>query len=160
MHAETLATADAAAARATHAVDTSHAGLACPDCRAALRRMVIPGSTVEVDRCDDHGTWFDRAELRHAAEAVARTRSGAAPGPGGAVAAGAVGVGMAGAAGAVALSMNDDQRNRMMDAAGEVAEGGIDVAEAGFELADTVDGAEIAGGVLEIAVGILGSILD
>ena len=36
----------------------------CPICTTAMRSYVVPGSDVEVDACDEHGTWFDRGELQ------------------------------------------------------------------------------------------------
>jgi Zn-finger nucleic acid-binding protein len=36
----------------------------CPICTTPMRSYVVPGSDVEVDACDEHGTWFDRGELQ------------------------------------------------------------------------------------------------
>ena len=36
----------------------------CPVCRATMRRVMVPPTSVEVDACDAHGTWFDRRELQ------------------------------------------------------------------------------------------------
>jgi len=98
MHAGALELADQAASSARAAVDTTTAGLACPVCLKALSRMHVGGTSVEVDRCNDHGTWFDRNELRQAAEQVASRQS--APAPGAAVA----------AAGAGEYSLSNDAR--------------------------------------------------
>jgi Zn-finger nucleic acid-binding protein len=87
MHDGALELADQAASSAEAAVDTSATGLACPVCFEHLSRMHVGGTTVEVDRCDEHGTWFDRNELREAAEQVAKRRGKAAPGAASAVAA-------------------------------------------------------------------------
>jgi Zn-finger nucleic acid-binding protein len=87
MHGGALELADQAARAAQAAVDTSATGLACPVCFQHLSRMHAGGTTVEVDRCDEHGTWFDRNELREAAEQVAGRRSAAAPGAAASVAA-------------------------------------------------------------------------
>ncbi len=74
-----LELADQAARAAQTAVDTSQTGLACPVCFQPLSRLHVGGTTVEVDRCNEHGTWFDRNELRQAAEQVASRRGAAAP---------------------------------------------------------------------------------
>jgi Zn-finger nucleic acid-binding protein len=39
------------------------ASVACPVCEKQTTRIDIPGTVNAVDRCDDHGTWFDRDEL-------------------------------------------------------------------------------------------------
>ncbi len=36
----------------------------CPLCESPMRTYVVPGTDVEVDACDAHGTWFDRGELQ------------------------------------------------------------------------------------------------
>jgi Zn-finger nucleic acid-binding protein len=36
----------------------------CPLCLNPMRTYVVPGTDVEVDACDAHGTWFDRGELQ------------------------------------------------------------------------------------------------
>lgn len=88
MHAGALELADRAAASASRAVDMSRPFLQCPVCYAMMTRLHLGGTTVEVDRCDTHGTWFDRNELRAAAQQVASQRSAAAPGAVAAVGAG------------------------------------------------------------------------
>lgn len=35
----------------------------CPMCGEAMATFVLPGTDVEVDRCEPHGTWLDRGEL-------------------------------------------------------------------------------------------------
>jgi Zn-finger nucleic acid-binding protein len=56
--------ADVAARHATERVDTAGAGLHCPACAQPLARVALPGTTVELDACPSHGTWFDSGELR------------------------------------------------------------------------------------------------
>jgi hypothetical protein len=69
-----VAVARDADARATVAdVDTS-APAACPICRAAMLRAPSLGTTVVIDTCIDHGTWFDHGELVLVANAVAAQR--------------------------------------------------------------------------------------
>src|SRR5262249_40668894 len=46
--------------------------LACPECRAPLARGTLPGTSLELDACASHGTWFDRGELRVVALAYAK----------------------------------------------------------------------------------------
>jgi Zn-finger nucleic acid-binding protein len=36
----------------------------CPLCLNPMHTYVVPGSDVEVDSCEEHGTWFDRGELQ------------------------------------------------------------------------------------------------
>ena len=158
MHADTLALADSAAASAMLALDHAATDLPCPTCRAPMRRMHIPGSAVDVDRCDDHGTWFDRAELRQVAEQVARTRGRpvASAGTAAAVAGGAVLA--AGAGAGAAMAMSEDRRQRVLDAATEGTELAIDGAEVavdGTELA--IDGAAAAAEGAGVALDLLGA---
>ena len=35
----------------------------CPMCAEPMSTFVLPGTDVEVDRCEAHGTWLDRGEL-------------------------------------------------------------------------------------------------
>ena len=44
---------------------------ACPVCREALSRVVVPPTQVEIDVCAAHGTWFDRRELTEVVKIVA-----------------------------------------------------------------------------------------
>lgn len=43
----------------------------CPECRSALRRVRVNG--VELDVCVEHGTWFDRGEIREVTKPDPRT---------------------------------------------------------------------------------------
>jgi Zn-finger nucleic acid-binding protein len=52
----------AADARAQFAADCQ-GGLACPDCGIALARVTPPDTSIELDICAAHGTWFDRGEI-------------------------------------------------------------------------------------------------
>ena len=45
--------------------------VACPVCRAWMRRERIADAGVDIDICDAHGAWFDANELR----AIARARN-------------------------------------------------------------------------------------
>jgi Zn-finger nucleic acid-binding protein len=41
--------------------DRSGAARGCPECKAAMQTVTL--ETVELDRCAEHGVWFDPAEL-------------------------------------------------------------------------------------------------
>lgn len=47
---------------------------ACPVCAAPLEQHLMKVAGVSVDRCDRHGTWFDRDELEQLGVAIARAR--------------------------------------------------------------------------------------
>ena len=63
-----LEVADALAAKATTAPDTSETGISCPRCATPMVHLQL--ERVAVDRCREHGTWFDRAELGRVAAAM------------------------------------------------------------------------------------------
>ncbi len=46
----------------------------CPDCGKAMRCLVVPTTTIEVDTCILHGTWMDRGELETMVRALAASR--------------------------------------------------------------------------------------
>lgn len=54
----------------------------CPSCQTTMRlESVMPNGSIYIDVCDDHGTWFDQAELRAlqnrgARESLRRTAMG------------------------------------------------------------------------------------
>ena len=91
MHAGALEAAERATQGAQVGVDTTAADLPCPVCHQPMKRMHVGGTTVEVDRCDDHGTFFDCDELRQAAEQVAARRGSHAAGAPAAIAAASAG---------------------------------------------------------------------
>ncbi|WP_394843172.1 zf-TFIIB domain-containing protein [Pendulispora brunnea] len=47
----------------------------CPLCKKTLRRITVDQTLIEIDLCDEHGTWFDRYEF----QAVARVLQKAPP---------------------------------------------------------------------------------
>ena len=55
--------ADRADESAAIEVDTSQAAT-CPLCRLPLVRSHHDPSGIDLDRCEEHGTWFDRGELQ------------------------------------------------------------------------------------------------
>ncbi len=178
MHEEPLKAVRHETEGASTPVDTGPA-IACPVCGRALRRLTMPVSGVEVDRCDAHGTWFDRHELERAASAAraGAARGAAAVGAAATIAAAAsVGLGAAGGAGP------RNQETSTLHSAGEVAgevveegvwlgaevaaEGGVEamveVAAGTAEVASglaTGAGTEAAGAALETVFGMVGDIL-
>ncbi len=62
-----LAVADAASGGATRRPDQDRT-IDCPVCAEILIRGKVSG--VEIDRCPDHGAWYDRDELRKIAQAM------------------------------------------------------------------------------------------
>jgi Zn-finger nucleic acid-binding protein len=60
--------ADRASAAARRSPDLLQ-GVACPVCQKQMTRTRLPDTTLDIDICG-HGTWFDRDELRRAAEAL------------------------------------------------------------------------------------------
>jgi Zn-finger nucleic acid-binding protein len=58
----------------THEQRIAH--LSCPVCQQPLQRIAIRDTGHAVDVCNDHGTWFDRDELRMFVRAFAEARSG------------------------------------------------------------------------------------
>lgn len=141
-----LGIAQQASAGATRAHDLERADLPCPACRQPLFRARLTGD-VDVDRCAEHGTWFDRDELVHVAEALRASRRQpgrpARPAP---------------ATTTPARARSDDDDDRVDGAA--VALLGAEVAaEVGVEvLAD--GGVEVAGSLLEGAFELLGGLFS
>jgi Zn-finger nucleic acid-binding protein len=71
-----VAASDGAAMRASTA-----ARISCPICQRMMEREPFRG--IEVDRCGEHGIWFDRDEVIHALKGSRpRTLVGLGPGPG------------------------------------------------------------------------------
>jgi Zn-finger nucleic acid-binding protein len=66
-----VALAEQASQHAVVRVDLRPRNLLCPICRQPLVGGLVPGTTVEVDACAVHGTWFDAGELRVVALAFA-----------------------------------------------------------------------------------------
>jgi Zn-finger nucleic acid-binding protein len=57
------------AAMASFDTPNLRAQVACPVCHETMQRTRLGGTTLELDVCSD-GTWFDRDELRRAAETL------------------------------------------------------------------------------------------
>lgn len=47
----------------------------CPDCERPMMPLVIPGTDVELDTCEAHGTWCDRGELQTIVRRILARRS-------------------------------------------------------------------------------------
>ena len=61
--------ADKAAENAAEPVAQSGNGC-CPLCRLPLIRERNDIADIELDRCEEHGTWFDCGELQHVSNAM------------------------------------------------------------------------------------------
>jgi len=66
--------ADKAAENAVEQVPLSGAPC-CPVCRLPLVRHMNDSANVELDRCEEHGTWFDRGELQEVSGAMEAFRN-------------------------------------------------------------------------------------
>ena len=127
--------------------------LLCPCCDRGMPPVWVPEAQVMVDRCAEHGVWFDHSELDAICRAAA-SRKGvsldALPsvGIGAAVGAGAV-VAAAAASAAAAYAVADAQKPRSTMSAGDVA------GEVLLEMPETVYfGAEAAvDAAADVAVG-------
>ncbi len=153
---DALLLADRVAQSAGRRTDTSPTGIPCAVCDRAMRVRHLHG--VDIDHCDEHGTWFDAHELRTVAEAQARARrerfqqsAPAFPAPAAAAATAAV------AASATPPNNPKDHDVSGVDV-GDALEVGLDVADAGLDLG--ADAADVAGAAFEVVGGILGGLLD
>lgn len=90
--------------------------LPCPICRGSMERKLEADGAVIVDRCPQHGTWFDGGELKAATAALLRKRERQ-----GAYA--VAGVGAAAVAGTVAgaAAARPDVVEKVASTAGDVA---------------------------------------
>ena len=140
----------AASHSASHPPDVaSHRSLPCPVCRQAMRKTRIPGAGIEVDRCDAHGTFYDKDELATALSAAAPAPPPRRLYP---VALGATAV--AGAT-VAAVAMNN------ASGGGAYQSAVVDLVEVGAEVAmGAGDIAEIGGAVAEGGLSVLGFLGD
>ncbi len=67
---EAVAAVRAHSSKAKVKVDESVGNLSCPVCRKALRRHRIDNAWLDVDICDDHGTWYDKGEVERVTQAL------------------------------------------------------------------------------------------
>lgn len=110
----------------------------CPDCKNAMRPLVVPSTTVEVDTCILHGTWMDRGELETIVRALAAARR---------------------AHGAVPLSVHDHEALGRLDAScgGEPAPTLANVAA--DAVLDAVESAAISMAI-DVGFGLLGALVS
>jgi Zn-finger nucleic acid-binding protein len=110
----------------------ARAALRCATCAEPMETLVVSGTPV--DRCPRHGVWFDAGELAHVLAAVALAAAPlAAPAgdPGGA------------------------------SAAGEIVEGGVELALESAEVAAAAgEVLEASGGVFEVVIGGVGFVAE
>ncbi|MEO7110179.1 MAG: zf-TFIIB domain-containing protein [Polyangiaceae bacterium] len=59
-----IAVGDEAGSMARLAFPPHSAAPPCPVCHASMSTLTLNGTDVEVDVCNEHGTWFDRGELQ------------------------------------------------------------------------------------------------
>jgi Zn-finger nucleic acid-binding protein len=80
-----LALAKGASDNAVRSVEPTGHQLPCPVCRGTMSTQRIANAWLDVDRCDAHGTWYDRGELERVARSahvhVGDWRSTPAPAP-------------------------------------------------------------------------------
>jgi Zn-finger nucleic acid-binding protein len=73
---EIAAISERAATQAVTAVNTAPAGLACPSCSRPMQRVRARGA-IDLDICNEHGTWFDAGEVRRVMDAYERSSNSA-----------------------------------------------------------------------------------
>ena len=61
---QTIQVGEVAASISMNPTPPHQASPPCPLCSNPMRSYVVLGTDVEVDACDEHGTWFDRGELQ------------------------------------------------------------------------------------------------
>lgn len=122
----------------------------CPVCQAAMERRTVHG--VDVDTCPEHGTWYDRAELRRILETLEGRRR--LPLTGAAAAAATAAMLQSSAAGPRGPSAVSGTE-LAVEAGLEVIDA-ADVLDSGVELAG--DAAEVAGSVVELVGEALSSL--
>ena len=130
--------------------------IACLLCKRPMRRSRFEPAGVDLDRCGQHGTWYDRAELLQMADAVQRLNALERT-------ARAARVGVTSPVGLVPLLQGSSPA-----AAGEpkrdfiettitvlrVANGARDVVGSVMDIADATDTPEAVAGVFELAVAL------
>jgi hypothetical protein len=156
--ADALLLADRIAQSAAKRTDTPHKRIPCAVCDTPMRVRHLHG--VDIDHCDDHGTWFDAHELRTVADAQAQVRRERFQHSAPAFPA-LEGAGTAATAATLAAAVPpNNQRNHEVSVVdvGDVVETGLDVADVGLDVgADAVD---IAGTAVEVVGGILAGLFD
>jgi Zn-finger nucleic acid-binding protein len=70
LSAKALDVVRALSEEAEHSADTGVGGLRCPLCEGGLERQQVAQAWLEVDICQEHGTWFDAGEVERIAAAM------------------------------------------------------------------------------------------
>jgi Zn-finger nucleic acid-binding protein len=157
---DTVNQADALSRFAQRPTDRA-APMSCPACAKPLARWTVPEANIDVDWCEQHGTWFDKDELATVSRTYAARRAyGGGAAVGGAVAAGAVVAGGVAAGGVMAA--DPALRERASSAINENSELVLEAGGAALDMVDAADVVEGAGVVAEgagSALGVLGDIL-
>jgi Zn-finger nucleic acid-binding protein len=163
---DTVGRAEAIARFAQRPTDRA-ARIACPACSQPLTRWSVPEANVDVDWCEQHGTWFDRDELATVARTYAAQRAYGRPTSNAKHTVAGVAA-VAGAVGAASLANDPALQERARQVADGIdAETVIDVGATALEVVDpgdVVDGAGVvvegAGVVLENAGDLFGALGD
>lgn len=128
--------------------------IACLVCKRPMRRSRFEPAGVDLDRCGQHGTWYDHAELLQLADAVSRLnaldRAASAANPRGAPPVPPAPL-SPGAAPAAAGGRKRDFIDTSIQVL-RVADGAVAVAGSILDIADATDAPETVAGVLELAV--------
>lgn len=128
--------------------------LACLVCQRPMRRSRFEPAGVDLDRCSQHGTWYDHGELLQLAEAVSRLNAMER-------AASAANRGVAPPAHLEPLTPGSsppaagERKRDFVDTTIKVlrvADGAVGVAGSILDIADATDAPEALAGVLELAV--------
>ena len=146
--------------------------LTCPQCQQPMETVRIAQAWLDVDRCQQHGTWYDRGELERVARSQAQAaddwRNAPAPAPGVGAAGAAAGVAGGAAVGAMAYHHGAQhaayahQHDPGMYADHGYLAGGVDyetavdVAEVAADVGGEV-AVEASFGIVEVLLGILSS---
>lgn len=130
--------------------------IACLICKQPMRRSRFEPAGVDLDRCGQHGTWYDHAELLQMADAVhrlnalERTPRAASTGV-------ASPVGLMPLLPGPSLAAAGDGQSDFIDTTVKVlrvADGAVDVVVSVMDIADATDTPEAVAGVFELAVAL------
>ncbi|WP_233206445.1 hypothetical protein [Haliangium sp. UPWRP_2] len=130
--------------------------IACLVCKRPMRRSRFEPAGVDLDRCGQHGTWYDHAELLQMADAVHRlnalepTHRAASTGVASPVALKPLLPGPSPAAAGERKSDFIDTTVKVVC----VADGAVDVVVSVMDIADATDTPEAVAGVFELAVAL------
>ena len=162
---EAMRLADSISQVAQSQPDLRVQGIPCPACMRPMSPFRVQAAQVDVDCCAQHGTWFDRNELQQIARAMAQARQQAFRQNAANVAVPvAAGAGVAMAAQPYVQHVSPGAGGAALETAADVA---LDVAPVALDVGLSVGGAiadaggaEVAGGLLEGALGLVGAIFE